>query len=438
MITYSHHEVICMEIMDKLAILSDAAKYDVSCSSSGSSRNNSSSGIGNAALGGICHSWSADGRCISLLKILMTNYCKFDCAYCINRRSNDVPRAIFSPEEIAELTINFYRRNYIEGLFLSSGVFRDPDHTMELILRTLVILREVYSFNGYIHAKAIPGASRELVKMVGIYADRVSVNIELPSSESLALLAPDKTYSSIFKPMEVISRNLREKRPHALTGGKSRQFVPAGQTTQLIVGASPETDRNILLLSQNLYRKVLMKRVYYSAYVPVSDNPLLPAVTSPPLQREHRIYQADWLMRFYGFGAEEILDVNTAYLDEELDPKSAWALRNLHLFPMEINRVSYSNLLRIPGIGVRSAKRIVRARKVRNLTLDNLKKLGVVIRRARYFITCNGQFHGGNRIDSIQLRSHLRSKQGRNIQNHQLPLFPLFHEATASKRINAN
>lgn len=438
MITYSHHEVICMEIMDKLAILSDAAKYDVSCSSSGSSRINSSSGLGNTAPGGICHSWSADGRCISLLKILMTNYCTFDCAYCINRRSNDVPRAIFSPEEMAELTINFYRRNYIEGLFLSSGVLRDPDYTMELILRTLVILREVHSFNGYIHAKAIPGASRKLVEMTCIYADRVSVNIELPSSESLALLAPDKTYSSIFKPMDVISQNLREKRPYALTGGRTRQFAPAGQTTQLIVGASPETDRNILLLSQNLYRKVLMKRVYYSAYVPVSDNPLLPTVTSPPLQREHRIYQADWLMRFYGFEAEEILDINSAYLDQELDPKSAWALRNLHLFPMEVNRVSYSNLLRIPGIGVRSAKRIVRARKIRNLTLENLKRLGVVTRRARYFITCNGQFHGGNRIDSFDLRHCLRSKQNRNIQNLQLPLFPSYHETLLPKRICAD
>ena len=380
-----------MEILDKLKILADSAKYDVSCSSSGSKRQNTSSGTGNGEACGICHSWGADGRCISLLKILMSNSCIYDCKYCINRSSNDVPRATFTPREIADLTINFYKRNYIEGLFLSSGIVKSPNYTMEQIYKTILILRSEYNFNGYIHTKSIPGSSPEIINKVGHLVDRMSINIELPSSESLTLLAPQKEKSTILKPMEYISTNIfTSKVEHSKYKDK---FVPAGQTTQLIIGASPETDLKILRLSEGLYNKYKLKRVYYSAYVSVNNDKNLPTNAPPPLLRENRLYQADWLLRFYGFKSEELLNETHQNFNNLLDPKCDWALRNLDKFPIEINKADYFKLLRIPGIGVISAKRIMSARRSFNLNYDNLKKLGVVLKRARYFITCNGKYY---------------------------------------------
>jgi len=377
-----------MDAADKLAILAEAAKYDVSCSSSGNGERKGA--VGNTSLGGICHSWSDDGRCISLLKILFSNDCAFDCAYCVNRRSNDVPRASFTPRELADLVIGFYRRNYIEGLFLSSAVVGSPDDTMIQLIRTAKILRDEYRFGGYIHAKAIPGASPRLVTALGFLADRMSVNIELPSEVSLRALAPQKTKESIFRPMSLIGDSIAERKEKRLVSTRSlAPFVPAGQSTQLIVGASPETDLSILSLAGGLYHRFGLKRVYFSAYVPVSANPLLPAITTtPPLLREHRIYQADWLLRFYGFRPDEVLSPEQPNLDESLDPKTSWALRHLDLFPLDINRASYEELLRTPGIGVLSAKRILTARKGRRLDEDDLKKLGVVMKRARYFLAC--------------------------------------------------
>ncbi|HEX9059927.1 MAG TPA: putative DNA modification/repair radical SAM protein [Clostridia bacterium] len=416
-----------MELQKKLEILSAAAKYDVSCSSSGSSRKNTPSGIGNGQLCGICHSWSDDGRCISLLKILLSNYCIYNCAYCVNRSSNDIPRALLTPDEVADLTINFYRRNYIEGLFLSSAVFTSPDHTMELMLRAVKKLRNEYRFNGYIHLKAIPGANLSLIQEAGTYADRMSVNIELPSSKSLALLAPQKNKENILKPMNFISSaitvNKEEKKLYRGAGS----FVPAGQSTQLIVGATPENDFSILNLSEGLYKKYSLKRVYYSAYVPVAKGPNLPAIMKPPLLREHRLYQADWLLRYYGFKANELLDNENPDFDTELDPKSFWALRNLHLFPVEINRADIETLLRVPGIGVKSARRILAARRWSNLGFDNLKKLGVVLKRARFFITCQGKYQGEKSMNETILRAGLITgkpeKKSRDWE--QLSLFPL-------------
>jgi len=379
-----------MDAAGKLSILAEAAKYDVSCSSSGNGGRRGA--VGNTSLGGICHSWSDDGRCISLLKILFSNDCAFDCAYCVNRRSNDVPRASFTPRELADLVIGFYRRNYIEGLFLSSAVVGSPDDTMIQLIRTAKFLRDEYRFGGYIHAKAIPGASPRLVTALGFLADRMSVNIELPSEVSLRALAPQKTKESIFRPMSLIGDSIAERKEKRLVSTRSlAPFVPAGQSTQLIVGASPETDLSILSLAGGLYHRFGLKRVYYSAYVPVSANPLLPAITTtPPLLREHRIYQADWLLRFYGFRPDEVLSPEQPNLDESLDPKTSWALRHLDLFPLDINRASYEELLRTPGIGVLSAKRILTARKGRRLDEDDLKKLGVVMKRARYFLACKG------------------------------------------------
>lgn len=397
-----------MDLLEKLNILGASAKYDASCSSSGSSRSNSAGGTGNAAVSGICHSWTDDGRCVSLLKILLTNYCIYDCAYCFNRRSNDIDRAAFTPEEVVNLTMNFYKRNYIEGLFLSSGVYRSPDHTMEQLIQVLKKLRTERNFHGYIHVKAIPGASQELVNEAGLYADRMSVNIELPSSESLKLLAPQKDSGQIFHSMSFIGDRIVENKEEQKKTKKLPSFVPAGQSTQLIVGASPENDLNIIRLSENLYDKLSLKRVYYSAYVPVNNDRRLPALNiTPPLVREHRLYQADWLLRYYGFRADEILEPSLPFLDEQFDPKTGWALRNMKLFPVEVNRAEYETILKVPGIGVRSAKRIVQARKFQLLNFDHLKMMGVVLKRARYFITCAGKYLEDFDQDSAKVRDRL-------------------------------
>ncbi|NLD19614.1 MAG: putative DNA modification/repair radical SAM protein [Clostridiales bacterium] len=436
-------------IMEKLKILADSAKYDVSCSSSGVGRDNNAT-IGSAHASGICHSWGADGRCISLLKVLFTNKCAYNCEYCVNKRTNDFPRASFEPEELAKLTIEFYRRNYIEGLFLSSAVEVSPDYTAERILESLRLLRYEYGFAGYIHAKIIPGVSPEILHQIGLVADRLSVNIELPTSESLEVLAPQKRPKAIFSPMRQITNSLIER--NALKGpgtmfkgqelntagnylgngatdrnvtaggspllgassagagsslrgnslalgrGVSRRkesFAPAGQTTQMIIGVGGETDQSILTTGENLYRTFKMKRVYYSAYIPVVDSPVLPdKETAPPLAREHRIYQADWLLRFYGFSVGELFKGGEANLDPDLDPKVIWALRNLEQFPVEVNKASYQSLMRIPGIGAISAKRIVRQRRFAAVQYDDLKKMGVVLKRAKYFLTCSGKYYG--------------------------------------------
>ena len=377
-------------IQEKLSILADAAKYDVSCSSSGGKRKNEQKGLGNSEGMGICHSYTEDGRCVSLLKILLTNHCIFDCAYCVSRRSNDVKRAAFTVEEVVDLTINFYRRNYIEGLFLSSGIFSSPDYTMERLVRIVRTLRTEHKFNGYIHVKTIPGASPELIAEAGLYADRLSVNIELPSELALQNLAPEKNYAEILTPMAQIRDGIIQHKEEKALFKKVPQFATAGQSTQLIVGASEENDLQIIKLSDSLYQGYGLKRVYYSGYVPVTDDARLPQVTQPPLIREHRLYQTDWLMRFYGFEADEILDPAHPFLDLEIDPKLAWALRNRHLFPIDVNTADRALLLRIPGVGARSVERIVQARRFAALTTDTLKQLGVVLRRARHFLTCRG------------------------------------------------
>ncbi len=397
-------------ITQKLTILSDAAKYDVSCSSSGSRRANTPGGIGNGACSGICHTWSADGRCVSLLKILMTNYCIYDCTYCVNRCSHDTPRAIMSPEEIADLTIAFYRRNYIEGLFLSSGVYRSPDETTELLIQTAKILRNEKKFNGYIHMKGIPGTDASLIQELGRYVDRMSVNIELPSSQSLKLLAPQKTKETILVPMREIKNGITERQENRRKSKKAPSFVPAGQTTQLIIGATPDSDRTILHLSEALYHSVKLKRVYYSAYVPIMQGKNLPALASPPLLREHRLYQADWLLRFYQFSADEILTDAAPDFDLQLDPKTCWALRHPEVFPIEVNRASYHMLLRVPGIGVTSAKRICAARRQAFLSYDSLRRLGIVMKRAQYFITCKGKYYGPS-LRPQELRNRLTAAE---------------------------
>jgi putative DNA modification/repair radical SAM protein len=382
-----------MELMDKLEILANSAKYDVSCVSSGSSRKNTPGGIGSSFTAGVCHTFTGDGRCVSLLKILLSNQCIYDCAYCINRSSNaEIVRTAFTPEEVASLTINFYRRNYIEGLFLSSAVVKSPDHTMELIIRAIRLLREEYRFNGYIHIKAIPGADEALIEKAGRYADRMSVNIELPTSNGLKLLAPQKKKEDILLPMNFISRKINESSEDKTRYKSVPKFVPAGQSTQLIIGATPDHDLAILKLAEGLYKRFGMRRVFYSAYVPVSNHPALPRMAKPPLLREHRIYQADWLLRFYGFKANELLDESHKDFDILLDPKCDWALRNLHRFPVEVNKAEYRELLRVPGIGVRSAQRIIKARRIQSLDFSDIKKLGVVLKRARFFITCKGKY----------------------------------------------
>ena len=463
------------EIMEKLKILADSAKYDVSCSSSGAGRRNDGR-IGSAHAAGICHTWGADGRCISLLKVLFTNKCVYDCEYCINRRTNDLPRASFEPDELARLTIEFYRRNYIEGLFLSSAVEVSPDHTAERILESLEILRYRYGFAGYIHAKIIPGVSSDILHGIGLVADRLSVNIEMPTSRSLEMFAPQKKAKQIFAPMRQITNSLIERNalvgpgtmfkgqqlntaenylgdpagssagkvssgsvakaavdrpgkngsrgsgfdmtaqaadgryavPSARHGRSDHTFAPAGQTTQMIIGAGGETDQSILTTSENLYRTFKMKRVYYSAYIPVMDSPILPdRNTAPPLAREHRIYQADWLLRFYGFTVSELFNEENANLDPDLDPKVTWALRNLEEFPVEINRASYEMLMRIPGIGAVSARRIIRQRKLAPVKFEDLKKMGVVMKRAKYFLTCSGRYYGERRFEQETIRNSI-------------------------------
>ena len=388
-----------MDLMEKLTILADAAKYDAACTSSGVVRGGKAGTIGTANNSGCCHTFTADGRCVSLLKVLMTNHCCYDCAYCVNRRSNDLPRAAFTPRELCELTIQFYRRNYIEGLFLSSAVLKDPDFTTERMIEALRLLRTEYHFNGYIHAKAIPGADPALTHRLGLLADRLSVNIELPSESSLQLLAPDKTKTSILTPMAQIRDGAEQSKQELKLYRHAPRFAPAGQSTQMIVGATPETDRHILTLTQGLYRKYQLRRVFFSAYIPVSDHKNLPAPVGfkPPLLREHRLYQADWLLRFYGFTAEELLDDEEEQLDPLLDPKSQWALRHPEFFPVELNRADYEAILRVPGIGVRGAKRIVVARRVGPITFEGLKRLGVVMKRCQYFVTCSGKMLPGLR-----------------------------------------
>ena len=409
-------------IEEKLRILSDAAKYDVSCSSSGSSRKNTNNGLGNAAINGICHSWSADGRCISLLKILMTNYCIYDCKYCINRKDNDIERAILSPEEIVKLTINFYRRNYIEGLFLSSGIIKSADYTMELMIAVAKKLRLEEKFNGYIHMKVIPGASRQLINEIGLYVDRVSVNIEFAENTALKLLAPDKKATDISTSMGLIRKNMIENAEDKKIFKSTPSFIPAGQTTQMIIGASGESDYAILARSENLYKNFDLKRVYYSGYVPVNKSGILVSTEQAvPMIREHRLYQADWLLRFYDFKADEILDEKDPFVDPLLDPKTNWAIKNSHFFPIEINKASYKDLLRVPGIGVTSAKRIVMTRKYSTIRYEHLKKLGIVIKRAKYFIVVNGEFLGFKKENPELLRNTLMEKE--KMVTEQLRLF---------------
>ncbi len=395
-----------MTVQQKLEILGEAARYDASCASSGSTRAAEKGKLGNAVHGGICHSWAADGRCVSLLKVLQSNACIYDCAYCANRSSNDIPRATFQPEELAELTLGFYRRNYIEGLFLSSGVVKNPDYTMELMERTLTLIRA--QFNGYIHVKIIPGASPLQVHRIGLLADRVSCNIELPSVSSLAALAPQKTPQALIEPMRLIkdagSQLLEDGRKHR----NAPQFVPAGQSTQMIIGASPDSDLTVMTLARAMYKRMQMKRVYYSAYVPVGNHPTLPNASAPvPLLREHRLYQADWLMRFYSFEPDELADAHNPNLDMAVDPKTAWALRHVDRFPVEVNTADRELLLRIPGVGQKSADRIIAARRYGPLRWESLRQLGVVMKRAQYFLTAGGRFHGRMQPDSPYLHDVL-------------------------------
>ncbi len=381
-----------MTMMDKLQILSDAAKYDVACTSSGVERKGNGRDMGNCLAGGICHSFSADGRCISLLKILFTNECIYDCKYCLNRRSNDVPRATFTPEEVCELTMQFYRRNYIEGLFLSSGIIQNPNYTMELIYRTIYLLRNRYRFNGYVHVKAIPGADPRLIQLTGYLADRMSVNLELPTAEGLKNLAPNKHRKTILTPMRQIQNGITANKNEIMLYRNAPRFVAGGQSTQMIIGATPENDYQIINVAENLYDKFSLKRVFYSAFVRVNEDKDLPALPGgPPLLREHRLYQADWLLRFYGFKAGELLSEDRPFFNVMLDPKEDWAVRHLEQFPVEINHAPYEMILRVPGIGVKSAMRIVNARRSANLDFNALKKIGVVLKRALYFITCNGR-----------------------------------------------
>ncbi|WP_336020634.1 putative DNA modification/repair radical SAM protein [Fusobacterium polymorphum] len=409
-------------IEEKLRILSDAAKYDVSCSSSGSSRKNNNNGLGNAAVNGICHSWSADGRCISLLKILMTNYCIYNCKYCINRKDNDIERAMLTSDEIVKLTINFYRRNYIEGLFLSSGIIKSADYTMELMIAVAKKLRLEEKFNGYIHMKVIPGASGQLINEIGLYVDRVSVNIEFAENSALKLLAPDKKPTDISTSMGLIRKNILENTEDKKLFKSTPSFIPAGQTTQIIIGANGESDYSILTRSENLYKNFELKRVYYSGYVPVNKSGILVSVDQAvPMIREHRLYQADWLLRFYDFRADEILNEKDPFVNPYLDPKTNWAIRNSHFFPIEINKASYKELLRVPGIGVTSAKRIVMTRKYSTIRYEHLKKLGIVIKRAKYFITVNGEFLGFKKENPELIRNALMEK-GKMVAE-QLKLF---------------
>ena len=414
-------------IKEKLAILADAAKYDVSCSSSGSNRKGVKGDLGNTSAFGICHSFTEDGRCISLLKILLTNHCIYDCIYCVSRRSNDIKRAAFTVEEIVDLTINFYRRIYIEGLFLSSGVFKDPNTTMERLVRVAKKLRLEERFNGYIHLKTIPGASDELIREAGLYADRLSINLEIPTKEGLKLLAPEKDHKQMLSNVEFVKNELAINTIEKQKYKHTPKFAPAGQTTQMIIGATNETDQKIIHVADYMYQKLSLKRVYYSGYVPVLQDSRLPSLQSQvPVVRENRLYQADWLMRYYGFAPNEIVDERQPFLDLEIDPKLAWALRNSHLFPIDINQAPREMLLRIPGVGVRSVQKILMARKFQTLSYYDLKKMGVTLSRAKYFITCSGATPLAGTIDPLRLRglllgqSHSKHKQ---LFTGQLSLF---------------
>lgn len=374
----------------KLEILAESAKYDVSCASSGTTRKNQHGGIGSAQGWGICHSFTADGRCVALLKIMLTNFCLYDCAYCINRRSNDIQRAAFSPKELTELTIEFYRRNYIEGLFLSSGIIKNADHTMERMIRVIKDLRTLHRFNGYIHMKTIPGTSSELVYQAGLYADRLSVNLEIATEQNLQRLAPDKDHKSIYLPMRHIQQHMLENKEERQKFRHAPKFAAAGQSTQIIVGATDETDQQILQLTSKLYKRPSMKRVYYSGFIPVNSyDKRLPMVNEVPQMRENRLYQADWLLRFYHFNVDEIVNDDHQELDLEMDPKLSWAIRNPSYFPVDINRASYEQILRVPGIGIKSAKLIVSARQHGRLNKDALKRIGVVLKRAQFFMICH-------------------------------------------------
>lgn len=398
-------------ISEKLKILSDAAKYDVSCASSGSKRKNENKGLGNSSGMGICHAYTEDGRCVSLLKILLTNHCIYDCAYCVSRRSNDIKRAAFTVQEVVDLTINFYRRNYIEGLFLSSGIFSNPDFTMERLVRIAKKLRTEENFHGYIHLKAIPGASKELLNEAGLYADRLSVNIEMPTEQGLKLLAPDKKRDDMIHPMKYLKSAIEENRDEKKSLKRTPLFAPAGQSTQMVVGATAETDLSILSVADWFYKKMQLKRVYYSGYVPISNDSRLPMIGTPvPMIRENRLYQADWLMRFYGFERNEIVSNDYPLLDMDIDPKLAWALRNLHLFPIDINKAELALIKRVPGIGVTSALKIVAARKFNNLNWEHLKKIGISVNKAKYFITCSSKDFEIKDYQPLQIKQFILNK----------------------------
>ena len=421
-----------MDVLEKLTVLTDAAKYDAACTSSGGTRTAKKGYIGNTstASAGCCHTFSADGRCVTLLKVLLTNRCVYDSKYCVNRRSNETRRAAFTPEELADLTIQFYRRNYIEGLFLSSGVFRSPDYTTELMIRCLALLREQYRFNGYIHAKAIPGTAPELVERLGFLADRLSVNIELPSEAGLNSLAPDKTKGAILAPMRQIQTRNRQSREELVKYRHAPRFAPAGQSTQLIVGATRDTDFHILRLTQGLYDRYGLKRVFYSAYVPVVEHALLPAKdVKPPLLREHRLYQADWLLRFYGFRAEELLDEDDPNFNPLVDPKCSWALKHPEFFPVEVNTASREELLRVPGVGMISARRILYARRARRLEHEDLRKMGIVMKRAQYFITCKGKILDGLKLQQDSILRNLIAAERAALPGAELEQMSLFQQA---------
>lgn len=411
-------------IEEKLAILADAAKYDVSCASSGSDRKNTNKGLGNTG-NGICHAYTQDGRCVSLLKILLTNHCIYDCAYCVSRKSNDIKRAAFTIDEVVDLTINFYRRNYIEGLFLSSGIFKDPDYTMERLVLIAKKLRTEHKFNGYIHLKTIPGASDELVKEAGLYADRLSVNVEMPTVQSLKLLAPDKNRDDMIRPMKFLKNAILENRDEKKQFRKVPMFAPAGQSTQMVIGATPETDLEILAIADQFYRKMNLKRVYYSGYIPISNDNRLPAIGTPvPMVRENRLYQADWLIRFYGFKVNEIVSLSSPLLDMQIDPKLNWALNNMHLFPLDVNRADLPMLMRVPGIGLSSARKIYAARKFSNIRLEHLVKFGVSVNRAKYFLHFAGDHYRDQQPVAIrqQIIATSKSKYSPNF-SRQISLF---------------
>ncbi|GLR16544.1 putative DNA modification/repair radical SAM protein [Portibacter lacus] len=413
-----------LSVVQKLEILSDAAKYDVSCASSGSKRKNTKNGLGNSSGMGICHSYTQDGRCVSLLKILLTNFCIFDCAYCVTRKSNDIRRTAFTVDEVVDLTINFYKRNYIEGLFLSSGIFKSADYTMERLVRVAKKLRKEHDFNGYIHLKAIPGASDELLYEAGLYADRLSVNIEMPSEKSLKLVAPEKSFKDAMEPMEYLKGAIQESKIERQKFRHAPKVSPGGQSTQLVIGASPENDKHILELSDQLYVEKKLKRVYYSGYVPISDDPRLPIVDKTPVLRENRLYQADWLMRFYKFDVNDIVNDEFPDLDIDIDPKAAHALRNPHLFPVDINKAEYHSILKIPGVGVKSAKKIIAARKFRKLNIEHLKKIGVIWKRAQFFIECgDSKYTVLNASSAIKRQFMLPAAKSTTISSTQLSLF---------------